>query len=53
MFREIDPRTILPERQNKDVYQLPPNVNLLTFEPWLNASQEYPNKQFLVTISLI
>ena len=34
----------------KDIYQLPPNVNLLTFEPWLNASSDYPNKQYLVRL---
>ena len=34
----------------KDTYELPSNVNLLTFEPWLNASTDYPNKQYLVRI---
>ena len=34
----------------KETYELPSNVNLLTFEPWLNASSEYPNKQYLVRI---
>jgi lysosomal alpha-mannosidase len=31
-------------------YQLPTNINLLTFEPWLNASSDYPNKQYLVRL---
>jgi len=34
----------------RDIYQLPPNVNLLTFEPWLNSSSDYPNKQYLVRL---
>ena len=39
--------------QDQDKYQLPPNVNLLTLEPWLNASQDYPNKQYLVRLEHI
>ena len=34
----------------KEIYQLPTNINLLTFEPWLNASSDYPNKQYLVRL---
>ena len=36
---------------NQGVYELPPNVNLLTLEPWLDWSTGgFPSKQFLVRL---